>query len=160
MGLQGKRRRGIDGSAAAGEFLALPDGESAAVRPNQQVDSGAAGGEQSAAIVETGEGVGAAVNFSHLFRQQQGPAPTKSTVPGSGRFSAAAGGSAHLGRPGVRPHPGPAHRHVPVRGRPGRVQALDGLLNRYGGQTPPTAGPGSFRRRSHGRRGSVRAEGN
>ncbi|CAE7444287.1 unnamed protein product [Symbiodinium sp. CCMP2592] len=62
MDLQGRRRRGTDGSAAVGEFLALPDGESAAVRPNQQVDSGAAGGEESAGIVGTGEGVGAAVN--------------------------------------------------------------------------------------------------
>ena len=62
MDLQGRRRRGTDGSAAAGEFLALPDGKSAAVRPNQQVDSGAASGEQPAAIVETGAGVGAAVN--------------------------------------------------------------------------------------------------
>ena len=62
MDLQGRRRRGTDGSAAAGEFLALPDGESAAVRPSQHVDSGAAGGEQPAAIVETGAGVGAAVN--------------------------------------------------------------------------------------------------
>ena len=62
MDLQGRRRRGTDGSAAAGEFLGLPDGESAAVRPNQSDESETAGGEQSAAIVETGAGVEAAVN--------------------------------------------------------------------------------------------------
>ena len=80
---------------------------------------------------------------------------------GSAQRQAARPCSARLGRRGEGLHPGPAHRYVLVPAWPGTSlrRVSNGLLNRYGENAPPTAGPGSLRRRSHSRWGSVRAEG-